>query len=66
MSQQDNFENSLDVQANIISLCSNCHNQLHYGEEIEGLLKKLYEARKLELQAAGIEITFQELLSMYR
>lgn len=42
MSEQDNYEKDLDVQANIASLCSNCHNQLHYGKDPEDLLRKLY------------------------
>jgi hypothetical protein len=36
---QDQFENSLDVPANIVSLCSNCHNWLHYGIGFEAMLK---------------------------
>lgn len=66
MSEQDNYENSLDVQANIVSLCSNCHNQLHYGNDPEALLIKLYDSRKDELKAAGIYIRFEELLRLYQ
>ena len=65
LSEQDNFEFSLDVPANIVSLCSNCHNQLHYGLDPVPLLTKLYEARKDELKAAGIEITLEELIVLY-
>lgn len=65
LSEQDNFEFSLDVPANIVSLCSNCHNQLHYGKDPVPLLTKLYEARKDELKAAGIEITLEELIALY-
>ena len=66
LSEQDNFEYSLDVPANIVSLCSNCHNQLHYGIDPVPLLTKLYEARKDELKAAGIEITLEELIAFYK
>lgn len=66
LSEQDNFEFSLDVPANIISLCSNCHNQLHYGIDPVPLLKKSYELRKGELKAAGIEITLEELVALYK
>lgn len=66
MAEQDNYKNSLDVQANIISLCSNCHNHLHYGRNPALLLTELFEARKNELSAAGIEITLNELLSLYK
>ncbi len=65
MSEQDRYENSLDVPANIISLCSNCHNFLHYGKEPQELLTKLYEMRKNELKEAGIEITLDKLISIY-
>lgn len=33
MSQSDSFKNSIDITANIICLCSNCHNQIHYGKK---------------------------------
>jgi uncharacterized membrane protein YkoI len=65
MSYLDKFEVSLDVEANIVSLCSNCHNQLHYGRDIEPMLKKLYEERKELLEFAGIEIDYKDLLEMY-
>ncbi len=65
MSEQDRYENSLDIQANIVSLCSNCHNELHYGQNPGPLLRKLYDARKDELTAAGILISLSELLKLY-
>ncbi len=65
ISYQDEFENSLDVENNIVSLCSNCHNKLHYGKDIEKDLQILFEARKQLLEKAGININFQELLNMY-
>ena len=68
----DLFEKSLDVEANIVSLCSNCHNKIHYGKEIEGIIRDLWKARKKQLQAAGIgvmkngvEITAEILLGFY-
>jgi predicted HNH restriction endonuclease len=62
---QDSFENSLDVEANIVALCSNCHNQIHYGDGSEELLKELYKKRKEELEQAGIPISLGKLLSLY-
>jgi len=59
------FPVSLDVEENIVSLCSNCHNQLHYGKNIRPLLYELYEARKDLLRSVGIEITLQDLYKMY-
>lgn len=65
MCMQRFFENSLDVEANIVSLCSNCHNLLHYGKDKVEILKQLYDLRKNELKEAGIEISFDDLLDMY-
>ena len=48
-----------------MSLCSNCHNEIHYGRDYEVLLKKLYDARKDILLKAGIKVTFDELKEMY-
>ena len=66
LSQHKNFEVSLDVEENIVSLCSNCHNQLHYGRDYEVLLRKLYNERKELLASAGILVTFEELVDMYQ
>lgn len=65
MAYQDLFENSLDVEANIVSLCSNCHNHIHYGVDSEKLIKNLYIKRKQELEQAGIPISLDDLLSLY-
>lgn len=62
----DEFDVSLDVEENIVSLCSNCHNQLHYGEDYEELLWTLYQSRKELLEKAGIVITFERLKKMYQ
>lgn len=65
MSAQDKFNVSLDVENNIVSLCSNCHNHLHYGTEIDPLLKTLFEKRKELLLKAGISISYEELKNLY-
>ncbi|WP_294359551.1 DUF3578 domain-containing protein [uncultured Clostridium sp.] len=66
--EQSNFNVSLDVEANIVSLCSNCHNCIHYGVTKEKLiiLKKLFLDRKDRLLQCGIDITFNQLLNMYK
>lgn len=66
MSYSDQFDVSLDVEENIVSLCSNCHNQLHYGKEFDRMLEKLYQAREQHLKRVGICISWDKLLSMYR
>ncbi len=65
MGFSDRFDVSLDVEENIVSLCSNCHNQLHYGRDIRPLLDSLFALRKDLLKSAGIEITIEELYEMY-
>jgi hypothetical protein len=65
MANQDLFDNSLDVEANIVSLCSNCHNQIHYGAGSEKLIELLYIKRKKELEQAGIPISIEDLLNLY-
>lgn len=59
------FSYSLDVEENIVSLCSTCHNQIHYGKDAELLIRKLYASRKELLREAGIILTERELLEMY-
>lgn len=60
------FEFSLDIEENLVSLCSNCHNLLHYGDTSIETLKKLYDKRKNLLELCGINITFDELIKMYK
>ena len=63
---QSYFENSLDVEANVVSLCPYCHSLLHYGNDIESTLRILYEQRIERLKKCGIDISFEELLLLYR
>ena len=65
MSKQPAFNVSLDVEENVVSLCSNCHNRIHYGKDADELIKYLFEKRQKELEKVGIEITIQDLLGMY-
>lgn len=62
----DKFDVSLDVEENIVSLCSNCHNQVHYGSGFEILIERLYKERVDALKKAGIDITLDQLLEMYK
>ena len=65
MSFSDDFKVSLDREQNIVSLCSNCHNQIHYGRDAAELVKKLYEARKEDLESVGIKVSLDDLYGMY-
>ena len=65
MAEQDKFGVSLDVPENIVSLCSNCHNEIHYGKDAKELITKLYEQRNALLESVGISISIQDLLTLY-
>ncbi len=56
----------LDREQNVVSLCSHCHNLLHYGSEIDYVLKPLYEQRKELLKSIGLEITYEDLKKYYK
>lgn len=61
------FNYCLDVPANIIALCPNCHRMLHSGikENINEALKLLHEGRKRRLESVGINATLDELQYIY-
>lgn len=59
------FNVSLDVEENIVSLCSHCHNLLHYGKDFESVLDKLYKERVYCLNKVGICVSFEQLKMMY-
>lgn len=61
----ENFSFSLDVEENIVSLCSNCHNNLHYGEGVKVLLSFLYKSRIELLKTVGLDLSYEALLVMY-
>lgn len=68
----DLFEKSLDVQANIVSLCSHCHNLIHYGTDADVVIYKLWRDRHHDIMDAGIgimkngtELTIDILLGFY-
>ncbi|GFZ30121.1 HNH endonuclease [Clostridium zeae] len=62
----ENFDVSLDVEENIVSLCCNCHKQIHLGQGFEVMLEKFYNERKDLLKKIGIEITLEELIKLYK
>jgi 5-methylcytosine-specific restriction protein A len=67
MEFQINFEGSLDVPENLISLCPNCHRAFHHSESIylEKLLSKFYENRYSGLKAREINLEFSMLKNWY-
>ena len=66
ISAQNDFNYSLDVAANIVSLCPICHRKLHHGKNIEFELELLLELRKEKLEKSGIKVNAEELLNYYK
>ncbi|OEH53137.1 hypothetical protein AQ616_17815 [Oceanobacillus sp. E9] len=67
MSLQEEFEYSIDVVGNIVSLCPNCHSAIHHAEKNtkKKLIKKLFEDREELLKKYEIWIEFRELFLKY-
>lgn len=68
MALTDFFGVNLDREQNIFSLCSNCHNQIHYGakEDVRKLVRKLFSMREYEIcSILGRKIGLEELYRIY-
>jgi len=63
----EDFHFSLDVPANIVALCPNCHKMIHLGEknDVLELLHILYEQQKEKLVESSLNITLEDLEFMY-
>ena len=68
ISKYKNFAYSVDVEENIVSLCSHCHNLIHYGrdKDKEIVLRKIYNERIDQLKDAGLFLTFEQLMRYYK
>ena len=66
MKEQNNFDVSLDVYANIVCLCPICHRLLHYGKvsQKREVLEQIYIARDDRLQNSGIYLTKDQFLNI--
>lgn len=67
ISTQALFEYSIDCVPNIACLCPVCHRQIHYGYTTERteLLEVLWNKQYREIEKAGIELKFREVVEMY-
>lgn len=67
ISKQGLFNYSLDVTANIIALCPNCHRLLHHGIKTEKIshLQKLLDDRGNYLEEKKINIKINRLIDFY-
>lgn len=68
VSKEDDFENSIDVSANIVTLCPICHRCIHHGkaEDKEIILLKLYNERKERLKKCNIYLDKSTLMKYYK
>lgn len=64
---RNNFENSVDVLANYITLCPHCHRMIHLATDRErvDIIRFIYSQRKERLKRCGLEVQFEDLLSFY-
>ena len=62
------FEISIDIVENICVLDSRCHDIIHHGkwDDKVKLLKILYDKKIEGLRKAGFDISFEELLKLYK
>jgi 5-methylcytosine-specific restriction protein A len=67
MKYQEQFDCSLDIHANIVSICLVCHKKIHFGlfEDMKEILDKLFNSRRQRLRACGIDIDINQLYSYY-
>lgn len=62
MNNQPQFDQSLDVYANIICLCPICHRRIHHGVKSDRIhmMNMLYESRADRLANSGIQLSREE------
>ena len=63
----NDFENSIEVVENYVTLCPHCHRLIHLGEDVERkpALHNLYIRRKELLHEKGLDISEKELNEYY-
>lgn len=67
-SNQGGYKFSLDVTANIVALCPNCHRLLHHGKKADKAKKisALFARRKAKLLEKELKISETDLIKLYR
>ena len=66
---QDDFEHSIDVPENIISLCPTCHRLFHHASDCEKkeIIEKFFDKRSAALSfERGVMIKKDTLLRYYK
>ena len=59
---------NIDCLENIVCLCPTCHRAVHFGDSLtrEALVKTIYAQQASQLIQAGITITEENLLTLYK
>ncbi|MFE0341675.1 MrcB family domain-containing protein [Priestia megaterium] len=67
LSSQDQFDYSIDVPENIVSLCPNCHRKIHKASKTQKkeMIHKLFTSREQGLIKRGIVTTQEHIESFY-
>lgn len=67
MKYYEEYENDLDDINNIVSLCPNCHRQIHLGEktDITKMLKILWKQQDKKLRKSNLGISLSDLYGKY-
>jgi len=67
MMYYEEYENDLDDVSNIVSLCPNCHRQIHLGrkDDIGNILDILFKKQKDKLTAAKLLTSIKDLKVKY-
>jgi len=63
MFQQKNYSFELDDVSNILSLCPNCHREIHSGDDKRDILSKVFTISKEYMRLNSV--TLEELHKMY-
>lgn len=64
----EKFQKNIDCIENIVCLCPSCHRATHFADWAykSKMIKELFDKKKEELHNAGIMITLDELLYLYK
>lgn len=64
---RNNYEYSIDVFANYITLCPHCHKMIHLATDRERIdaIRYIYNKRSGRLHECGIEVELEDLLKYY-
>ena len=63
---QTEFKTSIDVYANVVCLCPNCHRLLHFGTDRDKTYaaEKLFDSRSERLIKSGIDLSKHDFVSL--